>query len=195
MDDQYKAANALLSDIVLNYRTVISFGQKNVDLILDRYSELLIIPKQAGIKKAHISGLFFGYSQSIRFVFVAVVFYMAAIFVSKFDNRSKEDVYTGCYVVFVGSIGCGVSISQLPSLSRARSAAKLIFGIIEEPSEIDPKQPGHESLPQGRIEFKNLYFRYPSRNQYVLRNFNLSIEPNQSVALVGHSGSGKSTIA
>ena len=139
VDDSYKAANALLSDIILNYRTVISFGQKNVDLILDRYSELLIIPRQAGIKKAHISGLFFGYSQSIRFVFVAIVFYMAAVFLKSNPDLNSEEVYTGCYVVFVGSIGCGVSISQLPSLSKAKSAAKMIFGIIEEPSEIDPK--------------------------------------------------------
>jgi len=42
---------------------------------------------------------------------------------------------------------------------------------------------------------KNLSFRYPSRKQYVLFNLNLTIEPNTSVAIVGHSGSGKSTIA
>ena len=60
---------------------------------------------------------------------------------------------------------------------------------------IDPKQPGVEKQPTGSIEFKNVYFRYPSRNKYILRNFSLKIEPNQSVAIVGHSGSGKSTIA
>ena len=179
----------------MNYRTVVSFGQKNVDLILDRYSELLIIPKQAGIKKAHISGLFFGYSQSIRFVFVAIVFYVAAVFIKQDDSLDPQKVYTGCYVVFVGSIGCGVSISQLPSLTKAKAAAKLIFGIIEEPSEIDPKQPGVMAVHQGRIQFKNIYFRYPSRNYFILKGFNLTIEPNQSVAIVGHSGSGKSTLA
>jgi len=62
VEENYKAANALLSDIIMNYRTIIAFGDKNVNMILERYSELLIIPKQAGIKKAHISGLFFGYS-------------------------------------------------------------------------------------------------------------------------------------
>lgn len=118
-DESYKAANALLSDIILNYRTVIGFGQKNVDMILDRYSELLIIPKQAGIKKAHISGLFFGYSQAIRFVFIGVVFYLAAIFVQS-KGASSQQVFTGCYVVFVGSIGAGVSISQIPSMAKAK---------------------------------------------------------------------------
>ena len=120
---------------------------------------------------------------------------MAAVFIKQNPNLDSEQVFTGCYVVFVGSIGAGVSISQIPSMAKAKQAAKLIFGVIEEPSEIDPKQPGVKELPTGQVEFQNLYFRYPSRQNYVLRNFNLKIEPNQSVAIVGHSGSGKSTIA
>jgi ABC-type multidrug transport system fused ATPase/permease subunit len=107
----------------------------------------------------------------------------------------SSDVFSGCYVVFVGAIGTGVSLSNLPSITGAKEAAKLIFGIIEEPSKIDPKQQGLESISHGRVEFKNLSFRYPSRKKAVLRKFNLTIEPNQSVAIVGHSGSGKSTIA
>ena len=42
---------------------------------------------------------------------------------------------------------------------------------------------------------KNVLFKYPSRNKLILKHFNLSIKGNESVALVGHSGSGKSTIA
>jgi len=194
VNDSYRQANSLLSDIIMNYRTVIAFGPKNVDMILERYAELLVVPREAGIKKAHISGLFFGYSQGIRFVFIAMVFYVAAVFTRRFDLDS-QDVFTGCYVVFVGSIGTGVSLSQLPSIAKAREAAKQIFGIIEEPSKINPKQRGVEAITHGRVELKNLYFRYPSRKKAVLRNFNLTIEPNTSVAIVGHSGSGKSTIA
>ena len=81
-------------------------------------------------------------------------------------------------MVFVGAIGSGVSISQMPSISKAKQAARTVFGIIEEPSQINPKQKGVNPELSGRIEFKNLYFRYPSRAQYVLRNFNLKIEPN-----------------
>lgn len=83
----------------------------------------------------------------------------------------------------------------MPSISKAKQAARTVFGIIEEKSKIDPKQQGAKPNLLGCIEFRNLYFRYPSRQQYVLRRFNLRIEPNQSVAIVGHSGSGKSTIA
>lgn len=192
--DSYMQANALLSDLVMNYRTVISFGQKNVDFILERYAELLIVPQQAGVKRAHISGLFFGYSQCIRFIFIAIVFYVASV-VQQSADLDPQKVYTGCYCVFVGSIGCGVSISQMPSIAAAKAAAKTVFGIINEPSKIDPKQTGVESVTEGRISLTDVYFRYPSRKRYVLKNFKLDIQPNQSVAIVGHSGSGKSTIA
>ena len=105
---------------------------------------------------------------------------MAALFVQQLglDTLQTQRTFTGCYVVFVGAIGSGVSISQMPSISRARQSAKTVFGIIEEPSQIDPKQPGVASQVTGCIEFRNLYFRYPSRRRYVLRNFNLRTEPN-----------------
>lgn len=66
----------------------------------------------------------------------------------------------------------------MPSISKAKSSAKKVFGIIEEPTKIHPKQAGYESINHGRIEFKNLSFHYPSRKNYVLRKFNLTIEPN-----------------
>ena len=48
---------------------------------------------------------------------------------------------------------------------------------------------------KGKIEFEDLWFRYPSRpDQWVLKNFNLTIFPKESVAIVGESGQGKSTL-
>jgi ABC-type multidrug transport system fused ATPase/permease subunit len=139
VDTAYKAANAMLSDLVLNYKTVITFGEKNVETLLFRYSELLIIPHKAGVKRAHISGLFFGYSQAIRFIFVGVVFYVAAVFLNADPTLDSNEVYTGCYMVFVGAIGAGVALSFMPSMSAAKQSAKKVFGIIEEQSVIDPR--------------------------------------------------------
>ena len=174
---------------------MISFGDKNVQFMLSKYAELLKVPHQTNIKTAHVSGLFFGYSQSIRFVYIGFVFFVAAVFVNRY-GLDRETVFTGCYVVFVGAIGSGVSLSQMPSVARAKQSAKTVFGIIEEPSEINPNQQGVEPKElTGSIVFRNLYFKYPSRKRHVLRGLNLEIKPNQSVAIVGHSGSGKSTIA
>lgn len=71
-----------------------------------------------------------------------------------------------------------------------------IFTIIDTEPEIPisgGQWPAGEC--QGRIEFKNVNFTYPTRpDLLVLNNFSLIVEPNQTVALVGSSGSGKSTV-
>ena len=47
----------------------------------------------------------------------------------------------------------------------------------------------------GKIEFKNVWFRYPTRkNDWILKGLNLTINPNETIALVGESGCGKSTL-
>jgi len=67
----------------MNYRTVQSFGEKNIKFLLSKYSQNLLLPQRIGIKKAHISGMFFGYSQSVRFAYIGFIFYMASVFVQK----------------------------------------------------------------------------------------------------------------
>ena len=48
---------------------------------------------------------------------------------------------------------------------------------------------------RGDIEFKDVWFRYPTRkNEWVFKGLNLTIKKNESVAVVGESGSGKSTL-
>lgn len=76
---------------------------------------------------------------------------------------------------------------------RGIAAAESLFEVLDEPGEIDQ---GDYETPrsQGRIEFKNLSFSYTESDTPALRNINLTIEPGQTVALVGASGGGKSTL-
>lgn len=78
IEDPYVESNALLADVILNYRTVISFGEKNIESILERYVNLLEAPRKKKIKNAHIAGCAFGYSLAIRFIYIGVVFYIGA---------------------------------------------------------------------------------------------------------------------
>ncbi len=48
--------------------------------------------------------------------------------------------------------------------------------------------------PKGKIEFKNVFFKYKKDEDYTLKNFNLTIETNKKIAIVGRSGNGKSTL-
>ena len=78
-----------------------------------------------------------------------------------------------------------------------RGAASL--GRIQEimnakPSILDSAQPATIANPQGRIEFRDVSFRYPGTERPVLQNVSFTIEPGQTIAIVGRTGSGKSTI-
>jgi ATP-binding cassette subfamily B protein len=61
-------------------------------------------------------------------------------------------------------------------------------------TEIDENKEGIEKIIQGKIEFKNITFTYPDGDKPVLEDLSFSIEPNQTVAIVGTTGSGKTTL-
>ena len=90
--------------------------------------------------------------------------------------------------------------TRLDSMSRivshtqqAAAGAKRIFDILDHVSSVpDAQRPVPLDRVQGRIELRNVGFRYGSRT--VLRNVNLSIGAGEMIGLVGHSGSGKSSL-
>jgi len=124
-----------------------------------------------------------------------VAFYIAAVFVNNYGDPA-DDTYIGVYTLFLSALGTGISLSSAPAVGKAKAAAATIFGIIDEPSKIDTRsEAGEKAIRHGEIEFINADFQYPSRNQKVLDGMNLKIPATKKVALVGHSGCGKSTSA
>lgn len=92
------------------------------------------------------------------------------------------------------------ALSMLGDLTKAAHAAETIYKIIQYPSAINAEEIDQDKSKKmadkldGIIEFKNVWFRYPTRKEdFVLKGLCLKIEPNQTVALVGESGCGKST--
>ena len=86
------------------------------------------------------------------------------------------------------------SMSRIVSFTqKAAAGTKRIFDILDHVSSVpEPVNPVHLPAVAGRIELRNVGFRYGTR--VVTRNINLVIEPGEMVGLVGHSGSGKSTL-
>jgi len=65
---------------------------------------------------------------------------------------------------------------------------------MEEPVDIVPPENPQKPEIKGKIEFKNVYFKYPGRDNPVFTDLSFTIHPNQKVAFAGPSGTGKSTI-
>lgn len=78
------------------------------------------------------------------------------------------------------------------SLQRGFAGAESIFSLLDLPTERSQKTQ-NLSHCQGKIEFQNVYFAYQDE-QWILENFNMTIQAGQTIALVGSSGSGKSTL-
>ena len=72
--DAYDKSNALLSDVILNYKTVISFGQRNVDKINEKYEKLLEGPKNKKIRNYRLAGFFNGFSASGRSSYITACY-------------------------------------------------------------------------------------------------------------------------
>jgi ATP-binding cassette subfamily B protein len=85
-------------------------------------------------------------------------------------------------------------------LQQAMAASERIFTLLDEPVTItSAPQPTRLTAPRGEIEFRNVWFAYnggttPNEEEWVLRDVSFRIEPGQTLAIVGHTGAGKTTI-
>ncbi len=95
------------------------------------------------------------------------------------------------YVFFpVGQLGFIVA-----QMSQASASAKRIFEILNAENEVTDK-PGAQTMPQvqGRVRFDDVTFRYFNSTDPVLQSISLEAQPGETVALLGGTGSGKTTI-
>lgn len=111
----------------------------------------------------------------------------------------KGVISTGSIVMFqslFGSINGSVLtlINSYPSLMTGRESVGSLSEIMR--AEDMESVGGATVLPaiEGKVTFENVFYRYPDGDKYVLRNFNLDVKTGECIAVVGSSGSGKSTV-
>lgn len=110
------------------------------------------------------------------------------------------NVTLGTFVAFFGYLDRMYAplrrlINSSTVLTQASASLERVMELLDEPYDIMDK-PGAKPLEQaaGAIEFQKVWFKYNDENEWVLKNINLSIEPGQTVAFVGMSGGGKSSL-
>jgi subfamily B ATP-binding cassette protein MsbA len=123
---------------------------------------------------------------------------MALLFWLGLDPEFSRNMGTGEFLAYITAASMiAKPLRQLTSVNNkiqiGIAAAQSIFEVMDKENE--PDRGTVEFLkPAGKIEFRNLSFRYPGSGEEVLKNINLTIEQGQTVAFVGRSGSGKSTL-
>ena len=109
------------------------------------------------------------------------------------------DITPGSFtVVFSAMIAVMRPLRELTSLhvelQKGAVACESLFGLLSTPLEDDSGKVVAKNV-KGNIEFKDVTYQYPSGNNPILNDINFKIEAGQTIALVGRSGAGKSTIA
>ncbi|KAL2472365.1 ABC transporter B family member 1 [Abeliophyllum distichum] len=101
------------------------------------------------------------------------------------------------FAVMIGGLALGQSAPSMAAFAKARVAAAKIFRIIDHKPTVDRNSECGLELDSvtGQIELRNVDFSYPSRPETrILDNFSLALPSGKTIALVGSSGSGKSTV-
>ena len=129
--------------------------------------------------------------------FVGLAFILGNIITVRMLEIEWYKVIGATFILFFSLMSIGMQAQNIPSISKAREAAKVVFNIIDEPSALDIDTRNEDTVDEvvsGMIQFKEVSFKYPTRDQLVLDQMNLKIPAGAKIALVGHSGCGKSTI-
>ncbi|ELW48096.1 Multidrug resistance protein 3 [Tupaia chinensis] len=189
----YAKAGAVAEEALGAIRTVIAFGGQNKEL--ERYQKHLENAKKIGIKKAISANISMGISFLLIYASYALAFWYGSTLVIS-NEYTIGNAMTVFFSILIGAFSVGQAAPCIDAFANARGAAYTIFDIIDNNPKIDSfSERGHKpDSIKGNLEFNDVHFSYPSRaNVKSLKGLNLKVQSGQTVALVGHSGCGKST--
>lgn len=202
LDENFKARrkkvgeiNANIEDALSGISVVRSFGNEDVEMQkFERDNREFIEVKSKSYK---IMGLFFGevtFSTGLLYILTIVA---GTIFIAKgIGGLDWVDLMT--YVLFVQTLysSIDVIITYSEQFQMGKSGFNRFAEIMDTPNELtEPQSPVTDTDYSGDIKLENVTFAYSKDGKDVLSNVNVTVESGTSVALVGPSGVGKTTIA
>ncbi|XP_068639940.1 ABC transporter B family member 13-like [Aristolochia californica] len=190
----YSRATSIAREAIINIRTVASLNAE--DRTTAQFASELYLPSKHALVRGHISGIGYGLSQFFAFSSYALAIWYASELI-----KHKEATFGNCMkaflVIVITAFAFAEAVGFAPDAIKGSQALKSIWNIIDRKTQIDPDDPTSDLVEkmQGDIDFKNVYFRYPARPDVtVLEGVNLNVAAGSSLALVGPSGSGKSSM-
>lgn len=193
--DELAKTNSIIEETLQSISVVKSFTNEWFEAL--RYGKSIDRVVGISLRFARIRGLFIVFIIAVLFGVMFFVLFQGAAMVQN-GTMPAGDLVT--FIALTGIIGGAIGgLGDLyTQLLKAIGATERIMDILDTPEEIrlsaNAGQP-HTPTLRGDIEYRDVAFAYPTRpDVQVLNSVNLTVRSGQTVALVGSSGSGKSTI-
>ncbi|KAI3634636.1 hypothetical protein MIR68_007017 [Amoeboaphelidium protococcarum] len=196
--ESYYGAGAVAQETLTNIKTVAAFNAQ--ERSIKEFSTMLDTVLKTGVIRSWKIGLLLGVFFGTLIGVYTFAFWFGGDMVGRGEIQGG-DVLTVLFVIIISALQIYNAGTALQVIKDGREVAQKLFEIIEsKPAIYTGDDDGYsfglepKSL-KGDIEFKSVTFSYPSRkNQVVLKDYSLKVDAGKTVALVGFSGSGKSTI-
>ncbi|KAL7140886.1 hypothetical protein ABFS83_08G017200 [Erythranthe nasuta] len=191
--DEYMKAGTIVEQAVSSVRTVYSFVGE--DKTISEYSLALEATVKLGLRQGLAKGLAIGSTGVIFSIWAFVSYYGSRLVM--YHGAQGGTVFAVGAAIIVGGLAFGSSLSNLKYFSEASAAGERIMEVIKRVPKIDSDSVEGQILQHvsGEVELRHVEFAYPSRpKSMIFEELNLKIPAGKTVALVGGSGSGKSTV-
>ncbi|OLN96215.1 Leptomycin B resistance protein pmd1-like protein 3 [Colletotrichum chlorophyti] len=202
MTEAIASASSIASEALSHMSVVQAFGAG--PRLEAKFADHMITARSAGVRKAAAAAVQAGLLYFIAYAGNALAFWQGSIRIAdsmagRGDGATVGEIYAVVYLLVDACVMLGSIAPILPLLGGASAAYTRLWEDIVAPSEIDGTSDQGKVLPLDDpkgIALRNVTFEYPSRpGQPVLRDVSVDFPAGKYTAVVGLSGSGKSTIA
>jgi len=193
VQDEVAASNTIVEETFAGIQTVKAFANEAWER--SRYAKRVSAAVQLAIKGGYYRGAFASFITFGLFGAIALIIWFGAGMVHEGQLAAEKLNEFILYALFIGGSIGGLA-SVYAQLQKAIGATETIFGLMDEHPEMDINTDAAQKILVEKIAFENIQFSYPTRKDVeVLTSISFDLDPGKTLALVGRSGSGKSTIA